>query len=253
MDATTTKRNEKKEEVFKINVPKTATFVPTKETLVTTSIEFAKIVNSIFKPIYQDYYGCNIIPVVNGAGYGFTVHLGFTIPDNGYDDEKPSAFIPVEMAKSGSMVDRVQRVINTSMTPKSRFEMTKYGKEGLLPFLGLGCDRNGQRRNPSWENRMKVTQDNRYGGNGKVCITLEGFDPIEIVKAFYGDKDKDKGMIWYQVSAIRPLGDPIASSGNIQNWTINIDRLCEKPLEDATRSIGIINPYNGPVVPMIRA
>lgn len=237
-----TEDNTKERKPFEIFVKHHADFIPTKEVMVTSTRELCDKVNQLFA-VYQDYYGCGIVPTPI-AGYGGAAVLDtvlyFTIPPTSYDDSKPYAFEPVDRNRgTGDLVERYRRVTSAAAAPTKRMVITRDGKEGILPFLGL---KNG--RNPEWDRRISQQVDKT---NNNVFVSVRGIDIIEILNEFYGSKE-GKSRVSYNVVPIKPINNEVGSYSNqIQNWVINIEKINEENLIKASADVGLLNAGFSPI------
>lgn len=227
------KEENKKKEPFKIVVSRKEPFLPTQEVVVTTSMDFCKKANALFKAAYQDFYASGFRVLQNG---GVSLILFFNIPEGGYDDTLPHAFEPIGKSKNESIVKRLSIITDVSLNPSKTVVMTKDGKDGLTPFLGLP-----KGKDPQWEKRYRMVQSSANYRSGQLLMAVDYIDSIKVIEEIYGYKDDDNifGSYSYKIEVVRPLGDPVSSMGGFQNWIINIVRLNEKPLSKASRSAGL--------------
>lgn len=227
----------KKEDVFEIGVKEKASFVTTLEESHMTSKKLTKYVNILFSA-YQDFEGAAVNAIPGADQRNCTVLLQFNILSN-YDDTKPYAFCPIDKDKGdGSISERFNRITTMSSSISKTITMTKWGKEGLRPYM---IPTGGRKDDINWQNMYKISVI-----NNKAVIFLTGLDIIRILKEIFGSRD-ELGMIDYKVDALKPLA--VAGGANsYQNWMMKISRCKEAPVSALAEELG----YMGASSPIVR-
>lgn len=226
--------NDKKErEKMKLEV-KSRKFDGVNSTELTTTVDLAKMINSLFRPVFSDYEGCLVQPVNDGS---LTVTLFLKDKGQVNDGSIKAMISSRDMAKENkdSAVARVLSLNNT-LSPK-KYSLTQDAKDILEDFLIVPF-RNGKIQ---WNNYVtEVNEQNGY--QQTIYLQVMNLDLNKILRVIYGDKIEDGSKVVYNANIIKPIG--VAINGLEQTFMVNVIQLNVSKLEEVAQKVGV-NPTIG--------
>lgn len=196
-----------------------------------STIDLAKLVNSVFRNALADYEGCIILPTQTGQ---FDCTLYFKDHGPIRDTAQVKNLISITGPnKSASPVDRIAAFNNR--TANKLYMLSEETKQILSEFV---ITRKNQQIN--W-NQLVFEQAEQAWNANIVYVKVCGIDIVKILKKIYGGKvDGDRRD--YNVTLMRPVG--------LNNYLISIQQLDTKEVEKLAQSVGIIQTGNS--IAMIR-
>ena len=241
--------NEKK---FRIKIEENPTFNPIGDVAVTTTNDLSKVINDVFVNVFADYAGSAIHAMaVNNYGLVPVLRLYFNLynADAYRDTDKNFAFNPIDVANSNSAKDdiysRVQRITSMGAPINKKVIITDIAKEALNDYMLSEYMRNGQ-----------FTQWNAcydaIPSSAGTLISLYRLDINKLMSLIYGNKNEKGEKITYSVEAKAKIRSNIPTN-NLENWSLNINRLYNTSLIEAAKIVGIGVPTDAGVPGMVAA
>lgn len=213
--------------------------VSTVKKSLTTTTELAMQVNEVFKPLFSDWHGCEIVPDNNG---NLLVNFIFKAINTGKEDTR--AFLPInhiQEKSSNKTLDRIN-AINLMNSSKNRtMELTSYGAEMIYDVMVNSLKKSVNPANiPSMYKIIgEVAENVGYGGMVQnIYCTATGIDIFKVLGVVFGTKDKDNGSrIVYNARAIRPVAANVA--GVRANYIVEIERMTMDDYNAAMMKMGM--------------
>lgn len=245
----------KKDDLLCINIdPKdTKEFDDTMAMKLTTTNKLAKEINSIFTPVFSDYFGC----IINAAN-NLDVNLYFK--PQSINNINPNKYHAIEENVYGSddssNIMRRLDSIYTSTQKKNVFRLTSEASQILYEFLNPALT-NGHKKINAYDpqsyinaNIMVEIQDRayNYGGQPYYLVMIQGLDIIKFISKIYGDKCSNGSKAFYQVQPCTALNNVQPQMPNA-NWVISIQKLDSERLAELASEVGLTRTEMGvPVV-----
>lgn len=116
-------QNNEKKVLKNLTVTEPDEFRSTYEVEMTTATELARLIDTLFGRVFNDYHRCNLNPIPNqfGAGSGYDLSLCFRPNANAIDekdsDGKVAAFVPVSLQNnksSNEIYNGIKRISNVA-------------------------------------------------------------------------------------------------------------------------------------------
>lgn len=196
----------------------------------TTTVELAKTINSLFRSVLADYEGSIILPNMYGQ-----LELVLYFKDKGgisAEGQIKSLQNANNPLRNGTAFDRIS-AMNTRNKAKN-YDLTPETKEILSEFIFVR-----QNQKIDWNRHISEQTQQNYNSY-TVFVKVIGLDLIRVIRKLYGSKDPEtKSRIDYTVSLIRPVGVSMQGFGN-QNFLINISQLNNNEIEKLANEIGLI-------------
>lgn len=197
---------------------------------ITTTFDLSQVVNKLFRPVFQDYEGCTILPDQFG-----TFQLTLFFKDKGEAENGKIKNITSIIRKVEDKNDVMTRIQNLNRAnSSSKFELTQETKDVLEEFIRKP---NGQ--NINWKQFVVESTERTYGGGYNIYIKVLNIDLYKILRKIYGAK-VDGSYMEYMISMIRPT----SNQGGSVNYLINISQLDTKMVEDLYAQMGMIQPQS---------
>lgn len=237
MVQTNTQQQQQKEKGASIDIEQME-FGGTLKTELTTTLDLANLVNSIFKPIFHDYVGCVILP--NQFGQSLELSLFFKdkgVPTNGSVKNLVNAVDA--NTRGASPMDRI-RNMNIRNSNKV-YSLTDETKEALSEFI---FSRPGQ--NINWNQLVYEVAEQSFNGH-QIYVKVCGLDLLKILRKVYG-KRNNGSYNDYSINIIKPL---MQVSNMDSNYLVSILQLDTKRVEELCKKIGMM-PAQGNIA-MVRA
>ena len=231
-----TRMNQRTEERQKIKLTfdKVADFDATAETMFTTTADLSSVVNSVFAPIFDDYYGAKVDVYYDGRSFYPVAMLYFTMFDDKTYNDHPDgiyAFKPkFAGVDNGERIYRtIQRIGNQNASLKKKISLTQDCKDIFEQFMLT--DRTG-----------KINWDTVYDAEGydnKTFVKLFKLDFNKLIRKIYGELDDEKKPCWYLGIPTKPVVavNSVNMPANV-NWVIQITRLHDGAEERALKLHG---------------
>lgn len=206
------------------------------KTKFTTTVELAKMVNEIFRPVFSDYEGCLVLP--NQMG-GFDTVVYFC--DKGVQDERLKALRPV--VQQGNQLNISQRISNINRRFQNKtYELTDDAKDVFSEFMVKERNSNKVR----WNQLVVEKAENNYN-SCVIHVQLNGIDIMKIIKKIYGSSVKGNRTD-YSMKLERGIG--MNTSGMYANYLVSILQLDTKEVEKVAQSVGMV-PLSD-TIPMVK-
>lgn len=221
-------------------------FKPTTEGVLLPISKLAKKCNAIFKPIIPDYKGC----VLNVDEFGaLRCVLYFQDSNQPVEEGQIKALESMNPQIGGrNGMNQAQFISNHSQLSRKNkyYKLTDECRAILKPFLGIP-----RNQDPQWDKREVEQTRNVYNAWGSYSVLLAVEISLQkLVEAIWGRKDKNNTKIDYQVSIMRPLGDPTNTS-MAKDWLIQVSRFHNDELVKLASECGLIASDTG--IPMYEA
>lgn len=225
-------------------------FQTTVEKSLTTTTEMAMQINEIFRPIFSDWYGCEVIPNVNGS---VEVRFIFKAISNG-DDEK-RAFLPINRSREktdNQVLDRIYAINAANMSKHHTLEITSYGAEVIYDVMINEFKKkvNPQKRETMRNYYSEVAENVGYMSTVQnIYCTVNGIDIYKLLGIVFGSKTSGGEQIVYKVTPIRPVTPGINPMGIAianQNYIVEIEKMTMKRFNEAMLKMGMM-PMSGAI------
>lgn len=215
-------------------------FAATTSTALSTTTELAMQINEVFKPLFSDWHGCDVL--VDEAGR-LVVNFVFRAV-TGVDDAK-RAFLPINQTLDKSQNKTMNRIVQINALNNAssrRLEMTKYGAEMIYDVLNRAAR---QGRNPfDPKSFLKLTGEiyENAGYNNSIqniYCTVMGIDINKILGLLFGTKDEKEGQIIYGLTPKRPV---VAGQmpGARTNFIVEIQKMTMRKFNEAMTRLGAV-------------
>lgn len=231
-----------------IEIAEHPTFEGDMKTNITSSVEVADIVSSLFAPAFSDYYGCKInindghgMPaVVNSMPYG-AIYVDLYFKDQGQASSGIKNIKPIGAKEEDGRTDLGARFmkVNGAFTNGRTYKVTEETYECLEDFMRSGNKTRWYEHTQEIESNMSI-----YGKN-EVVVCISGIDLNRVITAIYG-KNTEEGIYEYIAtpSTIIP--------GKNQEFIMQICQLDLSAVRKLQQSLGIyganapqFHAYNG--------
>lgn len=220
---------EVKKTPVKITVDETQEFDGLLKSKITTTFDLAQVVNTLFRPVFNDYEGCTILPDQFGM---FQLTLFFK--DHGKAENGKIKNIQSIIQKIDDKSNVMQRIQNLNRSnSSSKFELTAETKEALEEFIR----RPGNSQNIDWKRYVVETTERTNLGGINIYVKVLNVDLYKILRKIYGSK-VDGSYMEYMISMIRPAAQ--ISNGTNTNYIINISQLDTKSVEKLYVEMGMV-------------
>lgn len=181
----------KKAEIEIMDHPK---FEGDMKTNITSSVEMANIISSLFSPAFSDYVGCSInindghgMPsVVNSMPYG-TLYVDLYFKDKGTAETGIKNIKPIGTRDDDDRMDLGARFmkVNGAISNGRTYTVTNETYECLEPFMRA----NGRVR---WnEHTQEIESGTSIYGKSEVLVCISGLDLNRLITTIYGAKTED--------------------------------------------------------------
>lgn len=236
-------QNKQEEEEFELCIEQQE-FDGLLKSKLTTTTDLSKMVNKIFKPVFEDFEGSIVLP--NNVG-GFDTVIYFRDPGmsrhNGQSDKvKALQYLVQQNNGNLSMSQRLQN-LNTLYKNKT-YTITKECKDIFKEFMIT----NGKNKSVNWNRHVVEKTEPNYNGYS-IYVLLTGIDIIKVIRKVYGATNKEGNRIDYKLRLEQALS-PAGADGLCSNYLVSIMQLDVKEVEKVAQSVGMIPLAN--TLPIIR-
>lgn len=235
---------------------------PTGFKTLSTTTELSYQINETFKPMFSDWYGCEVTPVEgvgpNGRG-GIMINFVFKAAA-GSDDRR--VFVPIADAKektSNSLADKMMAMNYMNRTKNKNMQLTPYGAEMLYdlftPHLRARNNNNNGvsiKRPESFNQYIAETHEQVQNGFGlpyasTIYCTVGGLSVDRILDIVFGDKAEDGDKYIRAVIPMYPVGGVQPGMPSLKgNWVIDIETLKYNKYNEDLAKAGRL-PMNGAI------
>lgn len=222
------KEQKTKREFLKIVNNEPLDFEEIIDTSYSSTTKLSMQINEIFKPLFSDWYGCDIIPDPESGS--FIVSFIFKAVATGDDENR--AFLPITNKKqktSNSTLDRILQINRINSSAQTNMEITPYGMELIYDLIYDNLKKNINPEKPStYKNIVAETVENTgigmYSGQTQnIYNTVVGIDIKKVLAILFGNKTKDgKDYYAYNIFAINIA--PNNFNTNRVNYILEIQR-----------------------------
>ena len=242
--------NQKEDKLLRVVNDNPLQFQTTVEKCLTTTTEMAMQINEIFKPIFSDWYGCEVVPNVNG---GIEVKFIFKAINNG--DKETRAFLPINQSQEktdNQVLDRIYAINAANMSKNHTLEITSYGAEVIYDVM---INEFKKKINPHKKETMRkyyseTSETVGYAGNVQnIYCTVIGIDIYKVLGVVFGNKSENGDQIVYKATPIRPVTpglNPMGLAIANQNYVVDIEKMEMKKFNSAMLKIGMM-PMSGAI------
>jgi len=210
-------------------------FTGTTISKITTTMDVASMVNSLFKDIFFDYEGSVLSP--NPHNGMMDLSLFFRDKGENRDNSRFKNIVDnTSISREAKPFDRI-RSLNIRNSNKI-YTVTDETKKILTPYMNT----NYRKPNVNWNQVVTEEIEPTYTGRHQVFVRVSGLSINSILKDVYGDTSESGSRIDYEIRLLRPLS-MVEGHGN---FLINITQLDVKDVENLYRKIGMI-PIHGSI------
>ena len=214
-------------------------FPATTKNMWISTVNLAKKINSLMKPIFEDYYG-SLLQNENGR---ITCTLFFKPSSSPYEKDSKRAFAPIGVTNKQDSAKAKIDAINQLSNRTRNFAITEYASELLSDLMMKNCKVDPF--NPAtYKNYTSEYNSRNMMGQCIYCV-VAGIDLMKLLGVIYGFKDKKtKTRNLFQVIPQRPVGstDKTQATPNA-NWLCLITLLSEAELNNILQSSGLLPMY----------
>lgn len=212
-------------------------FVGTIDGHVTTTVDLAKNINSLFNTAFDDYEGSVISQ--NHLGE-LTASLFFR--DTGAGNIEP--IVKPNVRGSNRTMSPAERVRNINLRNTNKtYTLSEELKEILEQFLNIP-----HKGKPNWDRMYNEVSERMYGGMTNIYVRVDNININKVLKVLYGSETASGDRLEYNITVMKPVG--MNAPGANQNHIIKVDRLNVKEIERLANKVGMM-PSVG-TIPMIR-
>lgn len=212
-------------------------FVGTIDGHITTTVDLAKNINTLFNTAFGDYEGSVISQ--NHLGE-LTASLFFK--DTGAGNIEP--LVKTNVRGSNKSMSPAERVRNMNLRNINKtYTLSEELKEILEQFLNLS-----PKAKVNWDRMYSEVAERMYGGMNNIYVRVDNININKVLKVLYGSETANKERLEYNITVIKPIG--MGAGGINQNHIIKVDRLNVKEIERLANKVGMM-PSVG-TIPMIR-
>ena len=220
---------------LKIELDQHAEFNATADVLITTTTDECRVINSVFKQVFRDFYGTSLeVQFQSNLGsYIVVPSLMFRVlPESEYQKPGYYAFKTLSAQPSNDILGRVQRLSKISAVNGVKVDITEDGKSALSDFV-LNIDKNDINKY-DWNKSFDIVPNTT-----DTFIKVYKLDISKILKKIYGDKIDENGKerYYYQITPTYRINGSMQYK-QIDNWAINILRLNQKNQNKALEELG---------------
>lgn len=213
-------------------------FDATVEKVLTTTTELSMQVNEVFKPLFSDWYGCEIGPDSNG---NLIVNFIFKAVNSG--DDSTRAFLPIDKVREKTSNKTLDRILSINLMNSSKshtMEITSYGAEMMYDVMLNALKKNIKPDNVATMRNYigEVSESVGYGGAiQNIYCTVTGIDIYKILGIVFGTKDSTGSQIVYNAKAIRPVaaGMVVAKA----NYIVEVEKMTMSKYNTAMTKMGM--------------
>jgi len=239
-----------KKEVFKINLDTPVSFDPVADVTITSTNEIAKLINDLLKGVFKDYYGCNVdcVFMPDRQIWAVMPRLYFhVLPKEEYEKGGITAFRPLGSGNSNDMVERVQKLSQTTAVNGVKVTMTEEAKGIMEDFVILPHGVN---------DASKFNWNEAYAtlpSGTETFIYMYKLDIIKFIKKLFGEKDENGSKLYYQVTPVYSINSGMQSYKQNTNWNINILRINDENQKKSAQVVGLGVPMYDNTPAMVKA
>lgn len=213
------------------------------EVMYTDTEEFPSLINGIFRPIFDDFYGSKVEIVQNKQLYTtifFTEKYGFDYRRN-ETDEGPYAAIERIIRNNDTADSRIQNINHLSNYGRSKmYKLTKKAQEILQEFVPDKFINNDTRK-VDWNKLVYESSALLMNGTTQATSYVQvAVDVNKILQKMYGSMD-DGNQWQYMVSVNNPISPVATPHGTISNkWQLFITRVSTTYAQNIASQFGFV-------------
>lgn len=216
-----------------------ADFDETMKVKLLSSIDLCTMINSLFIPIFKDYYGCTV-EGDPARPSDLMMSLYFC---KGYNKKAGGGaiynLIPVGSKKESTSIQEKINFINNTNKPSKLYKLSSETQDILMKYVfphdkvRVG-GKNGEPIVEKLANRrtindylVETTESNAYGYGYNVVDVIRGLNPLTAITEYYGVKNPEGDPVQYELKRINPIADAnVAPVGNNpRNFLMAISQL----------------------------
>lgn len=198
------------------------------------------LINSLFRPVFSDYYGSKVEIVQNRQLYT-TIYFH----DNGLNNTTSGQYRGIEriidknnLNNAEDRINAINKFMTTTVNNRKFYKLTNEAKQ-LLKDVIPSQFINKANGHVNWDNLMRECTSQNQFGQSQICIQIV-VDLVRIIKLLYGARS-DNGGVWnYMInvgSPINPINTP--NGGILSNkWQIFIMRTNSKDVTEVAAQYG---------------
>lgn len=215
-------------------------FTGTVTTMLTTSTKLSMQINEVFKPLYEDWYGSEIIASDKVPGM-LVVNFLFKALNEG-DDEK-RAFLPVGKSQNRSSNATLGQInyINAVNRRNDTMEITEYGATSIYSIMSKDIQKsiNSKSIDGMRESMKRYVGETHnqimYSNVQNIYNIVTGIDINKVLSVIFGSKDERDDNIVYKARPIRPVTDMVTSR---PNYIVEVQKMTIGSFSEAMRDMG---------------
>lgn len=235
-------------EPYSLNVTPIAFDVTTESKLVTT-LDLAANVNAVFRKVFRDYDGCNIVLDPNQNRWKAVLYFRENV--NIGTEGAVANITPLASKVQGSdgkpsIGRRLEGI--TLLQSNIHYSLTKETTDVLQKYY-LPWEKEPKSGFVNWKRFLTEQSDpSPYGySSAAIYVCVSGIDVVELLKDIYGNKNEEDHWVDYSITAIRPITQYQVGSTNL---LLGIQRIDCDEVKNLYSKIGAIQPHGA--IPIIR-
>lgn len=217
-------------------------FEETTKTHLATTTELAMQINEVFRPLFSDWYGSDVIVDNNGK---LLVNFVFKAVTGANVDSNKRAFLPMDQTiekSSNKVMNRISQINNLNNSKSRVLEITDYGAEMIYDVLNNQVRKHMNAFKPASLRPIigEVYENTGYNNTVQnIYTTVMGVDINKILGILFGTNDTSEGQIIYGIDPKRPvMANQIP--GARTNYVVEIQRMSIRRFNDAMNKLGAV-------------
>lgn len=237
--------NNAKKKEFTIKIDETREFPGVQKSEITTLVDIGKMVNSIFRPVFSDYAGCNLTLAANNS---IVTELYFKYTGQSDPDKYTAVARKSDMARTSNNPMQMINNLNNRNSSK-QFVLTQPAMDIISEFLYGSVSQNG---NINWEKDKygivteRTQRANQMYNSYVSYVQINHIDINKIIRAIYGKRDGDTKFEY----SILPIRELPSVDGRLRNMLVSITQVNVKEVETLLSKLGGYTPTKDSI-PMI--
>lgn len=199
------------------------------KTKIMTTVDLAKIVNGIFRPVFNDFEGSLIL-----LDQFNRLNLTLYFSDKGQaGEDQYKVLTPANRVGRNSTA--AQRILSFKTKNRNKnFNLTNEAKELLIDFMPT---KPGKQFN--WDTAVFEQQQQTGYNSYNIVVGITGLNLTKIIRMLYRN-NSNKGNYDYEITILRPVGTDYGFKQ--KNYLINIMQFNNAKVQELAEKNGLIAP-----------